>query len=166
MNVICDNCYFLVGANDVIDDLLLRNRFENIKCVIIISSTKISEVFYFLYSNNVELRSSNAILYAYYGLFDFLRDIVSCPIYNIDDLIKNNLHNICRVRNPYTKISFSRRQKEVFLMFLLGLNGEDIADSLGVSVKTVSSYKNDLMKRLNVCNNIELFYKGLLLSRI
>ncbi|EFH5790090.1 LuxR family transcriptional regulator, partial [Escherichia coli] len=63
-------------------------------------------------------------------------------------------------------ISFSRRQKEVFLMFLLGLNGEDIADSLGVSVKTVSSYKNDLMKRLNVCNNIELFYKGLLLSRI
>ncbi|HCQ9157108.1 TPA: response regulator transcription factor, partial [Escherichia coli] len=57
-----------------------------------------------------------------------------------------------------------RRQKEVLLMFLLGLNGEDIADSLGVSVKTVSSYKNDLMKRLNVCNNIELFYKGVLLS--
>ncbi|MGL9637394.1 helix-turn-helix transcriptional regulator [Escherichia coli] len=61
-------------------------------------------------------------------------------------------------------MSFSRRQKEVLLMFLLGLNGEDIADSLGVSVKTVSSYKNDLMKRLNVCNNIELFYKGVLLS--
>ncbi|HCP3586290.1 TPA: response regulator transcription factor, partial [Escherichia coli] len=57
------------------------------------------------------------------------------------------------------------RQKEVLLMFLYGLSGKDIANNLGVSIKTVSSYKKFLMNRLYVSNDIQLFYKGLLLCR-
>ncbi|MXE20430.1 helix-turn-helix transcriptional regulator [Escherichia coli] len=164
MNVICDNYYFLIGVNNVIEFVLLRKKFKNIKDIIIISSHKMPEVFYFLCFNNIKLKCLDAILYVHHELFDFLRDIVACPIYNIDDLIKSNPHNICRVRNGHSKLSLSRRQKEVLLMFLQGLNGEDIADNLGVSVKTVSSHKKELMKRLYVCNDIELFYKGVLLS--
>ncbi|MBB7060065.1 helix-turn-helix domain-containing protein, partial [Escherichia coli] len=55
--------------------------------------------------------------------------------------------------------------KEVLLMFLYGLSGKDIANNLGVSIKTVSSYKKSLRNRLYVCNDIELFYKGILLFR-
>ncbi|HDY2670162.1 TPA: helix-turn-helix transcriptional regulator, partial [Escherichia coli] len=62
-------------------------------------------------------------------------------------------------------LSLSGRQKEVLLMFLYGLSGKDIANSLGVSIKTVSSYKKSLMNRLYVSNDIQLFYKGLLLCR-
>ncbi|EPS2297614.1 helix-turn-helix domain-containing protein [Escherichia coli] len=51
------------------------------------------------------------------------------------------------------------------LMFLYGLSGKDIANNLGVSIKTVSSYKKSLMNRLYVSNDIQLFYKGLLLCR-
>ncbi|EEZ6650934.1 response regulator transcription factor, partial [Escherichia coli] len=43
--------------------------------------------------------------------------------------------------------------------------GKDIANNLGVSMKTVSSYKKSLMNRLYVCNDIQLFYKGRLLFR-
>ncbi|EFB1895726.1 response regulator transcription factor, partial [Escherichia coli] len=46
-----------------------------------------------------------------------------------------------------------------------GLSGKDIANNLGVSMKTVSSYKKSLMNRLYVCNDIQLFYKGRLLFR-
>ncbi|EFB1877561.1 response regulator transcription factor, partial [Escherichia coli] len=53
----------------------------------------------------------------------------------------------------------------VLLMFLYGLSGKDIANNLGVSMKTVSSYKKSLMNRLYVCNDIQLFYKGRLLFR-
>ncbi|HAN9571865.1 TPA: response regulator transcription factor, partial [Escherichia coli] len=45
------------------------------------------------------------------------------------------------------------------------LSGKDIANNLGVSMKTVSSYKKSLMNRLYVCNDIQLFYKGRLLFR-
>ncbi|EFN8697339.1 DNA-binding response regulator, partial [Escherichia coli] len=48
---------------------------------------------------------------------------------------------------------------------LYGLSGKDIANNLGVSMKTVSSYKKSLMNRLYVCNDIQLFYKGRLLFR-
>ncbi|EFJ7776880.1 response regulator transcription factor, partial [Escherichia coli] len=44
-------------------------------------------------------------------------------------------------------------------------SGKDIANNLGVSMKTVSSYKKSLMNRLYVCNDIQLFYKGRLLFR-
>ncbi|EPH2195621.1 TPA: LuxR C-terminal-related transcriptional regulator [Escherichia coli] len=40
-----------------------------------------------------------------------------------------------------------------------------MANNLGVSMKTVSSYKKSLMNRLYVCNDIQLFYKGRLLFR-
>ncbi|EEQ1897095.1 helix-turn-helix transcriptional regulator, partial [Escherichia coli] len=76
-----------------------------------------------------------------------------------------NTHHIYRVRNSHYKLSLSGRQKEVLLMFLYGLSGKDIANNLGVSMKTVSSYKKSLMNRLYVCNDIQLFYKGRLLFR-
>ncbi|CAD5778847.1 Bacterial regulatory proteins, luxR family [Escherichia coli] len=50
-------------------------------------------------------------------------------------------------------------------MFLYCLSGKNIANNLGVSMKTVSSYKKSLMNRLYVCNDIQLFYKGRLLFR-
>ncbi|MDD8855858.1 LuxR C-terminal-related transcriptional regulator [Escherichia coli] len=70
-----------------------------------------------------------------------------------------------RVKNSHYKLTLSGRQKEVLLMFLYGLSGKDIANNLGVSIKTVSSYKKSLMNRLYVSNDIQLFYKGLLLCR-
>ncbi len=168
MKIICDNSYFLLGANKLIEDYFSHDDFKNVQKVIIISSTKISDVFSFIYINNIDHRCSDTIIYTYHELFDFLRDIVDTPIYNINNLIKSNSyhnhHHICRVRNAHSKLFLPRRQKSFLLMFLRGLNGKDIADILEVSVKTVSSYKKYLMNRLYVCNDTELFYKGILLS--
>nr|WP_249927346.1 hypothetical protein [Escherichia coli] len=50
-------------------------------------------------------------------------------------------------------------------MFLYGLSGKDNAKNLRVTIKTVSSYKKSLINRLYVSNDIQLFFKGLLLCR-
>ncbi len=169
MNIICDNRYFLIGINKTIEDVIQKNKFNGVKNIIIISSPKTSEVFYFLQLNKIHFRCSDTLFYAPPETFDFLRDIIHAPISNIRDLTKNNLfnntHHIYRVRNSHYKLSLSGRQKEVLLMFLYGLSGKDIANNLGVSMKTVSSYKKSLMNRLYVCNDIQLFYKGRLLFR-
>lgn len=169
MNVICDNRYFLIGLNKAIEDVIQKNKINGVKNIIIISSPKTSDVFRFLQLNNIHLRCSDTIFYASSETFDFLRDIIHAPIFNIRDLTKNNplnnTHHIYRLKNSHCKLSLSGRQKEVLLMFLYGLSGKDIANNLGVSIKTVSSYKKSLMNRLYVCNDIELFYKGRLLFR-
>ncbi|MDY8874434.1 LuxR C-terminal-related transcriptional regulator, partial [Escherichia coli] len=77
-------------------------------------------------------RCSDTIFYAPPETFDFLRDIIHAPICNIKDLTKNN-----PLKNSHYKLSLSGRQKEVLLMFLYGLSGKDIANNLGVSIKTV-----------------------------
>ncbi|EFC1722110.1 response regulator transcription factor [Escherichia coli] len=169
MKVICDNRYFLIGINKTIEDIILKNTFNGVTNIIIMSSSKISEIFCFLHLNNIRFKCSDTIFYAPPETFDFLRDIIHAPICNIWDLIKintlNNANHIYRVKNSHSKLSLSGRQKEVLLMFLYGLSGKDIANHLGVSIKTVSSYKKSLMNRLYVYNDIELFYKGRLLFR-
>ncbi|EFA3635063.1 LuxR family transcriptional regulator, partial [Escherichia coli] len=48
MNIICDNRYFLIGINKTIEDVIQKNKLNGVKNIIIISSPKTSEVFYFL----------------------------------------------------------------------------------------------------------------------
>ncbi|EGI3994398.1 helix-turn-helix domain-containing protein [Escherichia coli] len=169
MKVICDNRYFLFGIIKTIEDVIQKNKINGVKNIIIISSPKTSDIFCFLQFNNINFRCSDTIFYAHPETFDFLRDIIHAPICNIKDLTKNNplnnTHYIYRVKNSHYKLSLSGRQKEVLLMFLYGLSGKDIANNLGVSIKTVSSYKKSLMDRLYVSNDIQLFYKGILLCR-
>lgn len=169
MNVICDNRYFLIGINKTIEDVIQKNKINGVKNIVIISSPKTSEIFCFLHFNNINFRCSDTIFYAPPEVFDFLRDIIHAPVCNINDLTKknplNNKYHIYRVKNSHYSLFLSGRQKEVLLMFLYGLSGKDIANNLGISIKTVSSYKKSLMNRLYVCNDIQLFYKGLLLFR-
>lgn len=47
MKVICDNRYFLIGINKTIEDVIQKNKINGVKNIIIISSPKTSDVFFF-----------------------------------------------------------------------------------------------------------------------
>lgn len=47
MKVICDNRYFLIGINKTIEDVIQKNKINGVKNIIIISSPKTSDVFFY-----------------------------------------------------------------------------------------------------------------------
>ncbi|EJL2864453.1 TPA: LuxR family transcriptional regulator, partial [Escherichia coli O146] len=63
------------------------------------------------------------------------------------------------------KLTLSGRQVNVLMMLLYGSNGTEGARYLGMSEKTFSTHKQNLIKRLRVHNEVELLYKGMLLVR-
>ncbi|CNK92323.1 LuxR C-terminal-related transcriptional regulator [Yersinia proxima] len=60
------------------------------------------------------------------------------------------LRTIC---DGFTKLS--KRQSEILLLFINGLNATQIAEHLCVSIKTVSGHKRVLMNSLGLSNNVE-----------
>ena len=72
--------------------------------------------------------------------------------------------------NPDYKKSFkkniSKREIEVLKFLMIGKRNNQIAESLGLSQKTTNTYKNRLMKKLCVNNEIDLYQQVLNLQII
>lgn len=59
------------------------------------------------------------------------------------------------------KINLSEREAEVFEFFVKGFSTREIADKLFVSVKTIGSHKQHILKKLNLKSNSDLIKYGL-----
>jgi DNA-binding NarL/FixJ family response regulator len=55
----------------------------------------------------------------------------------------------------------SAREREVFLMMLAGKRLKEIAADLEISVKTVTTHRSRLMKKLRVDDNLSLYRYGI-----
>ena len=62
-------------------------------------------------------------------------------------------------RAPHARLS--RREKEVMSMMLEGQRLKEIAARLNISVKTVTTHRSRLMKKLNVDDNLGLYRYGI-----
>lgn len=60
------------------------------------------------------------------------------------------------IRNNLPKIQFSQRELEICLKLSKGNTAKMIADDLGLSVRTVESYKDSLISKTKVKNTVEL----------
>lgn len=60
---------------------------------------------------------------------------------------------------PHDKLS--AREREVFLMMLSGKRLKEIAADLDISVKTVTTHRSRLMKKLKVEDNLGLYRYGI-----
>jgi len=67
-------------------------------------------------------------------------------------IIKEYLH--AAEDDPYQ--SLTAREKEVLKLFAEGKTSREIADSLGVSLKTVNGHRMEVMKKLDLRNRAEL----------
>ena len=50
----------------------------------------------------------------------------------------------------------SAREMEVFKLFAEGMSNRDIADKLFISVRTVETHKNNIMKKINLKTTVDL----------
>lgn len=58
--------------------------------------------------------------------------------------------------------NLSPRQLQTFVLFLEGHQWKEIAARMGLSPKTVATYKTDLCQKLGVANDVELVKAGIL----
>jgi len=54
--------------------------------------------------------------------------------------------------------ALSKREMQVLMMIIQGLRNQEIADSLCVSIKTVSTYRHRLYEKLNIGTGVELAF--------
>jgi DNA-binding NarL/FixJ family response regulator len=67
---------------------------------------------------------------------------------------------------PELKVDLTARQEDVKRLILDGKSGQEIADILGVSIKTVEIHKKALFTNYCVKNSLELFRKCYVLNEI
>lgn len=167
MRFICDNSYFLEGIREYISPrnfIISGMQTDN---VVIISSSRISEIVGFLYKNNIS--DANTLYFSSPEALRFLWGVVDSPVYDIRHLTEghsvNDIRQLYRTFMSAEKLFLSGRQVNVLMMLLYGCNGTEGARFLGMSEKTFSTHKQNLIKRLQVHNEVELLYKGMLLVR-
>jgi two-component system, NarL family, nitrate/nitrite response regulator NarL len=59
-----------------------------------------------------------------------------------------------------TEVDLNPKEKRILLQVVAGRTSRQIAESLGVSIKTVEFYRNSLLVKFNVKNSIELTNKA------
>ena len=62
---------------------------------------------------------------------------------------------ILTIANPFTILS--KREKEVLDLMLQGAQVKDISASLELKSNTISTFKKNILSKIGVKNNIELF---------
>lgn len=162
MRFICDNSYFLEGVKEYINPgkfIISGMQTDN---VVIISSSRISEIVGFLYKNNIS--DMNTLYFSSPEALRFLWGVVDSPVYDIRHLTErcsvNDITHLYRAFMSVEKLTLSGRQVNVLMMLLYGSNGTEGARHLGMSEKTFSTHKQNLIKMLRVHNEVELLYKG------
>ena len=75
-------------------------------------------------------------------------------------------NNIDPIANINFKNKISKREIEVLKFLVKGKRNIQIAKSLGLNQKTTNTYKNRLMKKLSVNNNVDLYQQVLNLQII
>ena len=59
------------------------------------------------------------------------------------------------ITNPFSVLS--RREREVLDLILQGIQVKDISASLELKSNTISTFKKNILSKVGVTNNIELF---------
>jgi two-component system uhpT operon response regulator UhpA len=59
------------------------------------------------------------------------------------------------ITNPFSILS--RREREVLDLILQGIQVKDISTSLELKSNTISTFKKNILSKVGVSNNIELF---------
>ncbi|HBN76838.1 MAG TPA: DNA-binding response regulator [Planctomycetaceae bacterium] len=99
------------------------------------------------------------------GAYHFLQK--NCLEQELIDCVQNALrfsrsvHHDCRNEIEMHKLleSLSNREKQVMDLVVEGQTSRQVAENLGIAVKTVDAHRANMMKKLNVNNVAELIHK-------
>jgi len=85
-----------------------------------------------------------------------IQDILSRSTENFEHFAKQLGHKVTAATQSSQLPQMSRREHQVFILIAQGLRIKDVAERLGLSANTVSTYLSRLMKKLNVKTKSEL----------
>ena len=151
--------FYQPDPRDVMDIRILTDRFPRIK-VLVLSMYRKEEFILKLIKAGAKRHLSrdtdrSEIIEAIYTLrngYEFYAKTITNILLNsylsdkdIDVKEKEN-----RQRN------LSAREMEVFRLFAEGLSNREIADRLFISVRTVETHKNNIMKKINLKTTVDL----------
>ena len=60
-----------------------------------------------------------------------------------------------RITSPFTILT--KREREVLILMLQGVQVKEISASLGLKSNTISTFKKSILSKTGVSNNIDLF---------
>lgn len=91
----------------------------------------------------------NAIRTVNSGHYYFIGDVT-------DVLVKKyrELYNSTPSISPVADLSLSKREEQILTMIHHGVNNKDIADGLGISIRTIETHRLNIMRKFKV-NSIE-----------
>jgi DNA-binding NarL/FixJ family response regulator len=77
-------------------------------------------------------------------------------------LVESVIVKARREKNSPWDVALTKREREVLTLLVKGQRVSDIALSMGLSIKTISTHKIRLMEKLNVSNNADLVKLGVI----
>jgi two-component system response regulator NreC len=152
--------FYRTDPKDVIDVKVLTNRFPKLK-ILVLS----------MYQNNESLilklikagakghlsrdTDRSEILEAIYSLrngYEFYAKTITNILLNsyLSD------EDIDKKEKEKRQKDLSAREMEIFKLFAEGFSNREIADKLFISVRTVETHKNNIMKKINLKTTVDL----------
>ncbi len=96
---------------------------------------------------------------AFEELADAIRIVADNKCYlspQIHGVVIKDLQNKSRIETPSVETILTRREREILQLIAEGVSSEKIASRLFISVKTVFSHRQQIMKKLNLHNIAQL----------
>jgi len=99
-------------------------------------------------------------------MFEAIRVVYSGCCYVAATVAKKHMLADLEGRTDSPLARLSARELQILMMILDGQRGQDISDTLSLSPKTISTYRQRIYEKLGVCSDVELtkfaFRQGLL----
>lgn len=155
---------FMPGRSGI--ELIKQVKTEHPKLPIIVISTHKEDIFAL---RTIKAGASGYLCkdYAASNLVDAIRKVYAGGCFisaAVAELMAKELHTPSEKIAPHTCLS--DREYQIFLLVVKGRSSSDIAEDLNVSIKTVSTHKARIKKKMRMENNSELIKYALKYSLI
>lgn len=175
--IFSDDVFISIAISSLLNEICLKNNELNNKKINVLVISKASLLSLPNIYRNLSKRKRYAIISSQF-IFTILNETsnqlkVDCFI-DIDDTVENIKHQLLMyskgissnklLTNTTEQRLLSYREMFVLRYISIGMTPSFIARLSGVSVKTISSQKRNIMKKLCVSNNQQLFIKSQLIK--
>lgn len=133
-------------------------KYENIKVIILSAYLTEMSIMEALKSGAKGILSKNSgsddvlsSIYAVNNGYEYFSDEITKII--LQSYIKKSKENKTEIKED---VELTAREKEIVILFAEGLQYKEIADKLFISVRTVESHKNNIMRKLELNSLIDL----------
>ncbi len=136
--------YRMPGGGTLATLTYLKQRYESLK-IIVLTGISVSPVF----QQFIDSKADGILI----------KDMTGVQLMQAIEAVERGERVIAPAVNDYLnseQAQLSSREYQVMELVLEGLNNDEIAERLNISIKTVSNHRFNLLQKLNLKNSVEL----------